>query len=173
MTTRIALFVTVLCAAACGASDPGQPGATGAPGAAGPQGPAGTQGPTGPQGADATPTRITRSWSCFAQVKLTGEELTHTIDYDLVEFSDGFVFVSGSASCLYGYDSGAKFYAPSQAGHALAPLMFVVSSPSTLATAGVYSWRIWLNRTTGVFAVTNDITSDVPKFTNACRAVEL
>ena len=116
--------------------------------------PAGAQGPAGPAGAPGPQTRIVRTYFC-SEVNLPHDGLNHTFRYNLAEFSDGFIFVSGQASGLYYSATDAMFYAPTQVGFALGRLNMVASSSSVLAGSGVYDWVMTLDRTSNTFRVAN------------------
>jgi hypothetical protein len=148
---------------ACGGSQTGPAGAPGPQGAQGEAGPAGLKGSDGKDGVNGAPgkdaqgtapTRITRTYSCSKLGHPDGG-LDHHFKYDLAEFSDGFVFVSGMASGLYYSTTEAMFFAPQQVGYPLAPIFLVGSSSSVLSTVGVWSWHLSVNRDTNTFVVQN------------------
>ena len=173
---RVAVVALAVCLIGCG-GDPGPMGAEGPAGPVGPPGPAGGQGAQGEQGPTGSPgtvgspgppgapgkdgqaaagsqTKIARTYSC-SKLGVQHDGLTHSFRYDLAEFSDGFLFVSGQASGLYYSVTDTRFYAPTQVGWATGRVSMVASSSAIIAMVGVYDWVLTLDRTANMFTVKN------------------
>lgn len=127
---------------------PGTPGKDGTNGTNGVDGKDGTNGTNGTNGTDATPTKITATIGCFGSL----EGSIYNISYWARQFSDGFVFSSGSVAGPEVQSSAANFFAPQQNGYDTAAVQMTLD---VIGADNYGYWTISLNRATLVTTIVN------------------